>query len=235
MLVASLSPLSAQEGDGYGFLNIVNLIPGESPCKIEIGGKELTREGLKSGLYTGWFMAKNGPKSIKIASGELDPITDEIQLIEGVGNLIVIFLEPDKRRDAKGKPRHPKIRLRSFPTYKTKGYGLRFVSLCPGENRFQLGSLKLQPESFKPMDIPKWNGGGFKVLRNGQSIGNVTGVAESGAFYLFVGTDDKEVYASVIVSANSQEVPDYLKKEKQKPKQKIKAQSAPTSSRTPKS
>jgi len=209
-------PVSAQEGDGYGFLNIANLIPGDVPCEIQIGGKDLVPDGLKAGTYTGWFMAKTGSKSMTVSMGELASASGNIQLVEGQGNLVGIFLEPDTRRNSEGRLYPPKIRIKSFPTYETKGYGLKFVSLCPGENRFQLGSLKLDPKTFTPVEIPKWNGGGFEIFRNGDSIGKVSGSTESGAFYLLVGAGVEGEFASVIVSANKQEVPEYLKPEKTK-------------------
>ena len=211
-------PLSAQEGDGYGFLNIANLIPGDTPCKISIGGEELVSDGLKAGTYTGWFMVKTGSKKIEIKRGELDPASGSMQFVEGLGNLVAIYLEPDPRVKPDGKPYPPKIRIKSFPTFDSKGYGLRFVSLCPGENRFQIGNLKLDPKQFDPVKIPSWSGRGFEISRNGSSIGRVTGSSESGAFYLLVGSDQNGFHSSVLVSSNAQEVPEYLKPDKKKPK-----------------
>ena len=37
-LFCLMLPLSAQEGDGLGFLNIVNLIPGKIPADVTIAG-----------------------------------------------------------------------------------------------------------------------------------------------------------------------------------------------------
>jgi hypothetical protein len=212
LLSALITPLSAQtEGVGYGFLNIANLIPGTDSCQISIGGEVLVPDGLKASSYTGWFMVKPGSKSIKITVGELDTASGTVQIIEGIGNLVGIFLEPDKRVDSEGKPFPPKIRIKSFPTYNPRGYGLKFVSLCPDEGRFQLGNLKFDAEPLKPVDIPKWNGSGFEILRSGESIGKAAGSPESGAFYLLVGTDSEGAYSTVLVSTNPQEVPDYLK------------------------
>lgn len=214
LLSALLAPLSAQEGDGYGFLNIANLIPADDPCEIMIGGETLVPDGLKPGEYTGWFMVKKGSKNITISLGEMDAAAGNITLVEGQGNLIAIYLEPDDRVKPDGRPFPPKIRIRSFPTYESKGFGLKFVSFYPGENRFQLGPLKLDPEPFKPLEIPKWNGGGFEISRNGSSVSKVGGSSEGGAFYLLVGTDLKDGHTAVLVSSNHQEVPEYLKEKK---------------------
>lgn len=214
ILCALTIPIFAQEGEGYGFLNIANLVPGDIPAKISIGGEELVPDGIKGGTYTGWFMVKTGSKSITISLDELDPASGAIQITEGLGNLIAIHLEPDVRRTSEGKEYPPRIRIKSFPSYETKGNGLKFVSLCPGVNRFQLGSLKFEPKQFATVEIPKWNGGGFDIVRNGVSIGSVSGSSEAGAFYLIVGTDGKDGHTSVLVSANNQEVPEYLKNDK---------------------
>jgi hypothetical protein len=227
MLWALALPVCAQEGQGYGFLNIANLIPGQEPCKITIGGEELVPKGLKGGAYTGWFMAKGGSKTISITCGELDKASGSIQLVEGVANLVAIYLEPDKRKEPDGTPFPPKVRIRSFPAYDTRGFGLQFVSLCPGENRFQLGPMKIEPKPFEPVKMPKWNGSGFEVLLNGNSIGKVNGNSESGAFYLLVGTDHKGAFASVLVSSNNQEVPGYLREKK------TEAESSAAASQTP--
>lgn len=219
-------PLSAQTGDGYGFLNIANLIPGTEKCGITIGGEILVPDGLKSGTYTGWFMVKPGSKSMSISLGELDEAKGSIEINEGLGNLVGIYLEPDKRLDDEGKPYPPKIRIKSFPTYDARGFGLKFVSLFPEESRFQLGSLKFEAASFKPVKIPKWNGGGFEIMHGGKSIGKSAGVSESGAFYLLIGTDRDGSFASVLVSSNPQEVPEYLKPKKKEP------ESPPVTSKT---
>lgn len=210
--------LSAQEGDGYGFLNIANLIPGNEACEITIGGETLVPDGLESSSYTGWFMVRPGAKTLTVNLGELDKASGAIQIVEGAGNLIGIYLEPNKRLDSEGKPLPPKIRIKSFPTYDSRGFALKFVSLFPAESRFQLGSLKFEAEPFKPVEIPKWNGGGFEILQEGKSIGKASGSSESGSFYLLIGTDNKGAYASVLVSSNHQEVPGYLKPKKEEPK-----------------
>lgn len=212
-----LLPLAAQTGDGYGFLNIANLIPGKEPCAITIGGETLVPDGLRAGTYTGWFMVKAGTKTMSITMGELNKASGNIVITEGVANLIGIYLEPDKRIDPEGKSYPPRIRTKTFPAYDTKGFGLRFVSLCPEEKRFQLGNLKFQAEPLKPVEIPKWNGSGFEIICAGQEIGRTTGVSESGAFHMLVGTDHNGAYTSVLVSTNHQEVPEYLKPEKKEP------------------
>lgn len=212
MLCALALPLSAQEGEGYAFLNIANLIPGKEPCGINIGGEELRPGGLEGGAYTGWFMVKAGSKTMTITCGELDKASGSLQFVEGVANLVAIYLEPDKRKEPDGTPFPPKLRIKSFPAFDSRGYGLKFISLCPGANRFQIGPMKIDPEPFEAVNIPKWNGGAFEILRGGASIGKVSARSESGAFYLLVGTDHEDSYTSVLVSSNKQEVPEYLRK-----------------------
>lgn len=216
---ALLLPLSAQEGEGYGFLNIANLIPGDIPCEITIGGEILKDDGLKSGKYTGWFMVRNGSKNLKVSLGELESASGSITITEGKGNLIGIYLEPDPRRDSEGRPNPPRIRIKSFPTYETSGFGLKFVSLYPEQSRFQLGPLKIDAKPFEPVEIPKWNGSGFEITHNGESAGRISGSSEGGAFYLLAGADQQGGKAAVLVSADNQEVPEYLRKDKRKPEE----------------
>lgn len=212
LLFALAAPLTAQEGEGYGFLNIANLIPANEPCEIKIGGEVLVPDGLAGGEYTGWFMVGKGTKSITITRGENKPASGSITIEEGLGNLIAIFLEQDKKLQPDGKPSPPVMKIRSFPTYKATGYDLKLVSFYPDESRVQLGPLKLDPEPYKAVEIPKWNGSGFAISRNGESVGDVRGTSESGAFYLLLGTDLAGKHTAVLVSANHQEVPEYLRK-----------------------
>lgn len=213
----SLLPVQAQQGEGYGFLNIANLIPGDSPCHIRIGGKVLKPDGMKSGSFTGWFMVKNGAKELEVSWGELGEESGNIEITEGQGNVIAVYLEPSEGRDSDGDPKPPQLRIRSFPIYETRGFGLKFVSLYPEIARFQLGSLKVEAKPFDTIDVPGWNGGGFEILANGEVSGEVYGSSEAGAFYLFVGTDQEGAKASVLLSANKQEVPEYFRKDKAAP------------------
>ncbi|MFK7851255.1 MAG: hypothetical protein AB8D78_09780 [Akkermansiaceae bacterium] len=210
----------AQEGAGWGFVNIANLIPIGKACEIRIGGETVVPDGLKGGDYTGWFMVKPGSKSMSISLGDLDEAKGNIQVTEGAGNLVAIFLEPNKRLDDEGKPLPPKIRIKSFPTYQTRGFGLKVVSLLPEKSRFQFGNKKLEAEPMKPMKLTNWNGSGFKIQCNGKPIGNVSKAEENGAFYLLVGTDLNASFASVLVSSNPQEVPEYLRPKKEKEEKK---------------
>ena len=142
--------LHAQEGDGFGFLNIVNLIPGDIPADVTLGGKELIPEGMKSADFTGWFVIPVGAKSITIALRKQEDekpaiakASGNIEVGEGLSNVIAMFLQPDPRIKPDGTPYPPKIRIKSFPAFASKGYGLRFVSTCATEERFQIGPLKL--------------------------------------------------------------------------------------------
>ncbi len=223
LLLSFLLPLSAQEGDGFGFLNIVNLIPGGTPADVTIAGKILFPGGLKSGSDTGWFMVPVGKKAMTIELEEakeklprIEKTSGEIELLEGVANVIAIYLQPDIRKKPDGTPLPPTIRIRSFPAYDGKGFALKFVSTCPTDNRFQLGSLKIAPKPFETVDIPKWSGADFEVMRNGKSIGKARGSSEQGSYYLFVGSDGKDEYVTAITRSGTQQVPPWRKREKKK-------------------
>ena len=230
LTLAMLLPVSAQEGEGYGFLNIANLVPGDVPCVVKIGGETLVPDGMKGGTYTGWFMCKNGAKTIEISLGELGKESGTIQVTEGDGKLIGIYLEPSKRTNADGKPLPPRLRIRSFPTYESKGFGLKLVSLNPEVCRIHLGSLKIEAKPYEAIEVPKWNGGGFELTCNGKPVGKISSRSEGGAFYLLVGSDPQGRSTSTLVSVNQQEVPEYLRKKKVEPSRTAAAQVAPTSS-----
>jgi hypothetical protein len=201
---------------GYGFMNIANLVPGEDRCEIRIDGELLVPDGLPGGDYTGWFMVKPGAKSLKIQLGELDAASGTIQVVDGVETLVGIFLEPVDRLRKDGTPYPPKVRIKRLPAFDARGFELRAVSLCPEKQRFRLDSRELELEAYEPVEVAGWSGAGFEVFHGDQSIGRVAGSSESGAFYLLLGTDLQGGYASVLVSSDRQEVPEYLKPKMEK-------------------
>ncbi len=220
-LFCLMLPLSAQEGDGLGFLNIVNLIPGKIPADVTIAGKDLMPGGLVAGSATGWFMVPVGGKPITIALEQPEntelPIKEasgQVELVDGVANVVAIFLQPDKRMKKDGTPYPPKIRIRSFPAFDGKGFALTFISTCPEESRFQLGPNRIEAKPLDPLKIPKWSGAPFDILHNGKTIGHATGSSESGSFYLFVGSNPAGEYVTAFTSAGTQTVPPWMKKDK---------------------
>lgn len=220
-LSSLILPLSAQEGDGLGFLNIVNLIPGKIPADVTIAGKDLMPGGLVAGSATGWFMVPVGGKPITIALEQpedtelpIEKASGQVELVDGVANVVAIFLQPDNRKKKDGTPYPPKIRIRSFPATDGKGFALTFISTCPQESRFQLGPNRIETKPFESLDIPKWSGAPFDILRNGKTIGHATGSSETGSFYLFVGTNPAGEYVTAFTRAGTQSVPPWMKKDK---------------------
>lgn len=216
--------LHAQEGDGYGFLNIVNLIPGEIPADVTLAGKELIPGGMKSADFTGWFVIPGGTKTITIAlqkqedeTPALAKASGSIEVGEGLSNVVAMFLQPDPRVKPDGTPYPPKIRIKSFPTFASKGYGLKFVSTCATDKRFQIGPLKLDSKPLQPIEIQKWSGAGFEMTYNGKAIGKTAGSSEPGSFYLFVGDGEDGGFMTVLTRSDPQKTPPWMKKEKNQP------------------
>lgn len=222
-LSLTLLPVAAQE-DGYGFLNVVNLIPGNLPADVTIAGKTLLPEGLEPGTATGWFMVPVGEAAMAIALNQPEDAEPQIQrnsgnitLVDGIANVIVIYLQPDPRTNPDGTPFPPRIMIHSFPAFDGTGFSLRFVSLCPEVKRFQLGPSLMEAKPLEIVKIPNWTGAEFEVNHNGNSIGKVTGSTEVGSFYLFVGTNQAGEYVTVITRSGSQSAPPWMKKEKKQP------------------
>jgi len=210
VFVASVSVLSAQDEEKYGYVNIVNLIPADEPCGIEIGGKELVPGGLKSGDDTGWFLLPVGSPAIGITHGELDKASGKLEIEDSKDNLIVIFLQPPAAPKKDEKKVLPNIRIKSFPTYESKAFGLQIASTCPDDNRFQIGPHRFDLEQFVAEPVTGWTGSPFEVLRGGEKIGRVAGSAEAGSFYVFIGADHKGRYVVALASSDNHEGEDYL-------------------------
>jgi len=214
----ALLPLAAQEQQGFGFLNIVNLIPGDIPANVTVGGKALMPDGLPSASATGWFMVPVGENSIS-ASLEQPPevrarirkVTNPLPLADGVSSVIVIYLQSEPPSAAGGAPPPPRIRMRGFPAFDGQGFALKFISVCPELRRFQIGPNAIEAKPLDVIDIPNWTGGAFDIIHNGESVGKVPGSTEKGSFYLFVGLDEAGKFSNVITRANTQTAPPWMK------------------------
>lgn len=215
LLLALLhTPATHAEGD-HGFINFINMIPGEEKCEIRIDSKNPASQGLAPGIHTGWFIYPSGPAKISVTLGDLAPVKGSIEIGQGTGSLIAIYLEPPPLPTTKeGKPAPPVIRIRSLPTYTTEGLSLHFMSLCPTDNRFELGTQRLEPEPFKTIDIPGWTGAGFQLKKNGKVIGSVSEMREKEPFYLLVGTDLKGTYLTTLVFGGTASTPPWREKKK---------------------
>lgn len=206
--------LSQEDEKPYGYVNIVNLIPGNSGCSIIIGGDDLVPGGLASGQDTGWFLLTAGAKSLKISQGELDEAMGELNVVDSEETLIAIFLQPNPKLGEDGKPLPPKIKTMQFPAFDGKGFALRVASTCPTVQRFEIGPKKIELESFKYVSIPGWGGGSFEIKNNGKVVGDVSEKNEPGAFYLFIGVGEKANFVTVIARADDRNGADPLGRKK---------------------
>lgn len=219
LATAILGPLAAQETPtAYGFLNVVNATPWEKPCKIELAGKDLNPDGLAAATATGWFMIPTGNSGIVLNAEGLDKASGSVDVAEGQSQLLVIFLEPNPRKDPDGKPLPPKMKIKRCNALDNdlakSGFYLKMISLCPGENRFVIGQKPFVSKLFEEVEIPNWSGGGFEINFNQKPIGQISMESEKGPFYLFIGTDNLGKYCSLTVRAEKQGLPPWMQKAK---------------------
>ncbi len=221
----------AQEPETYGFLNIVNLIPGEKPCDIVLTGKTLVPGGLAATTASGWFLVPPGNLSISLGMEGFDKASGNIDLAAMQSSIIVIFLEAppaSKNELNKDNAPRPKLKLKRFEIFgDTSTYALKLASLCPGENKFSVGPNPFDIKLYSSLDVPKWTGGGFQVSKAGSVVGSIPQQYEKGPYYLFVGTDHADKYCAVAVSAEKQDLPEGIRN-------RIKEQKANNNSSTPK-
>lgn len=221
-----LLPLAAQEQPGFGFLNIVNLIPGDIPADVTIGGKALMPDGLSPTSATGWFMVPPGEMDISVSLDQPEETQPRIRkanaplpVAAGVSNLIVIFLQPEPPPEPGDPPAPPRIRMRSFPAFDGEGFALKFVSVCTELKRFQIGSNLLEAKPLDVLDIRNWAGGEFDIMHNGQAIGKVPASSEKGSFYLFVGIAADGGFFHVLTRSDTQTAPPWMKADKSENRQ----------------
>ncbi len=207
-----VGPTMAQEG--RGFLNFVNLIPGAKTCEIRIDSKNPSGDGLESGDDTGWFLYPVGSASLTIAMEGLEEAKGSLQIKEGVGSLVAIYLEADPKPSKNDEPAPPLLRIKSFPTYQAEGLALRFVSLCPTDNRFQLGTQRLEVERFKINEIPGWSGASFQIKKNGKNVAKIPSMREKEPFYLLAGSDLEGNHTAALVYGGTVSVPPWRQKKK---------------------
>lgn len=205
-------PLCAAETQSYGFLNVVNMIPSANACEINIAGKILVPGGLKSAAETGWFMLPVGSNKISIDHSEHEKFASNINIAEGVSNLIVIYLHASERMQADGRPFPPQIRFATVGAFESKGFALKALSLYPETRHFQFAREAVELEFLKPTDVPKWTGGGFQIQLNNHSIGEVPRGRERASYLLLLGTDHQGKNLTTIVNADPQKLPPWMQK-----------------------
>ncbi|MDP4623796.1 MAG: hypothetical protein NWT08_01530 [Akkermansiaceae bacterium] len=214
LIITFVQAFCAQAQDDHGFVNFVNMIPGKGKCEIRIDSKNPSGDGLSAGSHTGWFLYPSGSARVTVSLGDLDPIKGSIEIGKGVGSLIAVYLEPPPEPLKDGKPTPPALRIRSLPTYASEGLSLHFMTLCPSDNRFDLGTQRLNLEPFKTTDIPTWTGAGFTIKKNGKVIGEVSEMREKEPFYLLVGTDLEGKYICSLVFGGTAKTPPWRQKKK---------------------
>jgi hypothetical protein len=189
----------------YGFLNVVNLIPGKASCEIKLATKQLIPSGLKAGSETGWFMLPVGKHPIAITRhGHLAKESD-IEVAKGVSKLIIIYAEP--ARDSKP----PRIGFTSLPAFTSTGFALKFMSTCATGESFQLARKTFEAKRFEIVDISNWNGGGFELKHLDKPIGAISRGRERASYYVLVGNDNAGNYLTAIINADPQELPPWMK------------------------
>lgn len=204
--------VNAAETQSYGFLNVVNLIPSSMTCEINLAGKNVVPDGLKSGAETGWFMIPSGLQPITFSHSEYKKFSSNFSMVEGASNLIVIYLQSSDRLESDGKPIPPNIRFISIPAYESKGFALKAVSMLPETNRFQFAREPIELVFQKVTEIPNWTGGGFQIQHNGKLIGEVQRGRERASYLLCISTDHQGKYLTTIVNADPQTLPPWMQK-----------------------
>ncbi len=210
ILACLATSLSAVETQRYGFLNVVNMIPSATSCEINLAGKTLVPDGLKSAKETGWFLVPIGSHKITIDHADHKKFSSNIAITEGVSNLLVIHLHVSERLSANGKPLPPQIRFATVGAYESTGFALKAMSMIPETNRFQLARETIELEFLKPTDVPRWTGGGFQIKHHNQIIGEVTRGRERASYLLLLSTDHQEKNLTTIVNADPQKLPPWM-------------------------
>jgi hypothetical protein len=212
LFASLLASIHAAEAQSYGFLNVVNLIPSSARCEIILAGKIVVPDGLKAGAETGWFMVPIGSHPISLKHRDHKTYSSDISITEGASNLIVIYLKSIERLQPDGKPFAPQIRFASIPTYASKGFALKAVSMVPHSSHFQLARETIELEFLKVTEIPKWTGGGFQIQYHGKIIGEVARGRERASYMLLLSSDHQGKYLTTIVNADPQKLPPWMQK-----------------------
>jgi hypothetical protein len=211
--MSSYATLHAQDPE-HGFLNVANIVPSDKKCKITIMGKDLVPGGLNGVESTGWFIVPAGEHPMSLEIEGYKPASGVITVTANMSSLYVIFLQQiGEKKDKEGKEIPPSVRIKKCePFEQTKGFFLKAMSLCPDDERFDIGPHALRVNLFGTQEITGWNGGAFKVTHEKNEIGGCAGSQEKGSYYLLLGTDHHGKYCSLLVRNEKQELPPWMQK-----------------------
>lgn len=180
--------LEAQEGEKYGFLNIMNAVPEGGVCQITIGGQKIHEDGFKPGDFSGGLVLKTGSQSLEIDFDGLEPVTGSVEIEEGITSSYAIFNQNGV--DKTTGERTGRIRITRLQPKTSDGYHLEAMSLSEDIVRIQVSQKPVELKYLKTTEIPGWNGGGLTVAMNANKLGTLA-VEEKGNYIILVGKNSK--------------------------------------------
>lgn len=197
-----------EEQQAFGTLNILSLVSGETACEVSLSGKTVMPEGLKAGNTTGWFFIPAGKHDMRIEHPEYRDASGTIDVPQGSTQVIVIFPQASKRTKTDGTPYPPEIRIRRYPAFETpKGFALKAASMLEEPARYSIGENVFSFEKALAIDIPNWNGNGFKVSQGGATLASISHREDRGSYYVFFAANPDGTHLAGIVHANPIAIP----------------------------
>ncbi|QTN32987.1 PEGA domain-containing protein [Akkermansiaceae bacterium] len=203
------APAAAQEEEQeFGTLNILSLVAGDTPCEVKLSGQAVMPDGLKAGNTTGWFFIPAGKHEMRIGHPEFRDASGTIEVAKGSTQVVVVFLMPSKRIKVDGTPYPPDLRIRRYPAFETpKGFALKAASMLEEPARYSIGGKTFSFEKADAIDIPNWNGNGFKVSQGEKTLASISNREDRGSYYVFFAGNPDGTHLAGIVHANPIAIP----------------------------
>lgn len=196
----------------YGFLELINAIPSDARLNVTIDGKELVRDGIRSGAATGGFLLPVGSHQATFSIEGIPSREGKLEVELGVTKTYVIYPKKNEGKDAKENPIILSLRKIDGPLKKS-GYAVVVTSFCPNKEQIKINKKTVELEFAKTQEFSGWAGGPMQVFRQDKKIG-VFLVEEKGTYHLIVATDHQGRYLSSFVRILNYEVPPWFQTEK---------------------
>ena len=169
-----------------GFLNMVNMVPGDALCEMTLNGQKISPLGIPAGSSSGWFSL---PVEQMILTAEVNgsrPASQSIGLADGFGKIYVIYPKLEKRAKPDKATYPPRLKIATFPAYEARSLILKIVSFYDLELPFTIGGQRIAIPPMKVISLPNWTGQGFTISHEGKVIGTIPEATENSNYYIFI-------------------------------------------------
>jgi len=203
-LAAAPGGLVAQGGvdlSKVGYFNFVVAIRSKGKTRIEVEGRTVGRDGLRSGEESGPLGLLAGRYDIVVENDDCRPLRRKLT-VEAGQSVVYVLYDVEKEEGGKTVRLTRAARIDRAPAAGDHPLSVYSVVQEPEVLPLSLGGRRALRARWKEMlDVPGWDGKGFRLMHQQRSLGSVENAEETGLHYLLVPYRDHRGRLRMITTA----------------------------------